>query len=107
MYQKMIRRACIPYQILIQAFVIKGFKTEMTRAAFEGEALKGFPSRSAEGHAPEAPTAGQRWCSAGLTFPAGNRLEALKGDRAGQHSIRVNDQFRICFIWKRKRAIGG
>lgn len=29
----------------------------------------------------------------------GNRLEALKGDRAGQHSIRVNDQFRVCFVW--------
>jgi proteic killer suppression protein len=32
--------------------------------------------------------------------PLGNRLEALKGDRAGQHSIRVNDQYRICFVWK-------
>lgn len=30
----------------------------------------------------------------------GNRLEALKGDRAGQHSIRVNDQWRVCFVWK-------
>lgn len=30
---------------------------------------------------------------------SGNRLEALKGDRAGQHSIRVNDQFRVCFRW--------
>ena len=29
----------------------------------------------------------------------GNRLEALRGDRAGQHSIRVNDQFRLCFVW--------
>jgi toxin HigB-1 len=29
----------------------------------------------------------------------GNRLEALKGDRAGQHSIRINDQFRLCFRW--------
>lgn len=29
----------------------------------------------------------------------GNRLEALKGDRAGQHSIRINDQWRICFVW--------
>jgi proteic killer suppression protein len=28
-----------------------------------------------------------------------NRLEALRGDRAGQHSIRVNDQFRLCFVW--------
>lgn len=34
-----------------------------------------------------------------LRVPPGNRLELLKGDRAGQHSIRVNDQFRICFRW--------
>lgn len=34
-----------------------------------------------------------------LRLPPGNRLEALKGDRAGQHSIRINDQWRICFIW--------
>ncbi|WP_423226125.1 type II toxin-antitoxin system RelE/ParE family toxin [Candidatus Amarolinea aalborgensis] len=34
-----------------------------------------------------------------LRVPPGNRLEALKGDRAGQHSIRVNDQFRLCFRW--------
>lgn len=35
-----------------------------------------------------------------LRIPPGNRLEALKGDRAGQHSIRINDQWRICFVWK-------
>ena len=34
-----------------------------------------------------------------LRVPPGNRLEALKGDRAGQYSIRVNDQYRICFRW--------
>jgi len=34
-----------------------------------------------------------------LRVPSGNRLEALKGDRAGQHSIRINDQFRLCFRW--------
>ncbi len=34
-----------------------------------------------------------------LRVPPGNRLEALRGDRAGQHRIRVNDQFRICFRW--------
>lgn len=34
-----------------------------------------------------------------LRVPPGNRLEALKGDRVGQHSIRVNDQFRLCFVW--------
>jgi proteic killer suppression protein len=36
---------------------------------------------------------------ADLSTPPGNRLEALKGGRAGQHSIRVNDQFRVCFRW--------
>lgn len=34
-----------------------------------------------------------------LRVPPGNRLEALKGDRFGQHSIRINDQWRVCFIW--------
>ena len=34
-----------------------------------------------------------------LRVPPGNRLELLKGDRAGQHSIRINDQWRICFRW--------
>ena len=34
-----------------------------------------------------------------LGSPPGNRLEALKGDRAGQHSIRINEQWRICFRW--------
>jgi proteic killer suppression protein len=35
-----------------------------------------------------------------LRVPPGNRLEALRGHRAGQHSIRINDQWRICFAWK-------
>lgn len=39
-----------------------------------------------------------------LRAPRGNRLEALKGDRAGQHSIRINDQFRICFVWNGQDA---
>jgi proteic killer suppression protein len=34
-----------------------------------------------------------------LRVPPGNRLEALKGDRSGQYSVRVNDQFRVCFCW--------
>lgn len=34
-----------------------------------------------------------------LRVPPGNRLEALRGNRAGQHSIRINDQWRICFVW--------
>lgn len=35
-----------------------------------------------------------------LSVPPGNRLEKLKGSRAGQHSIRINDQWRICFVWR-------
>lgn len=37
-----------------------------------------------------------------LKIPPGNRLEALTADRAGQHSIRINDQYRICFVWTDK-----
>lgn len=35
-----------------------------------------------------------------LRVPPGNQLEALKGDRKGQHSLRINDQWRICFVWR-------
>lgn len=45
--------------------------------------------------------------AAGLDFlrvPPGNRLEMLQGDRAGQHSIRINDQWRICFTWSPGRV---
>ena len=39
-----------------------------------------------------------------LNIPPANRLEALKGTRAGQHSIRVNDQYRLCFVWDGEHA---
>ena len=39
-----------------------------------------------------------------LAAPPGNRLESLRGDRAGQHSIRINDQWRICFVWSEGNA---
>ena len=39
-----------------------------------------------------------------LRIPPSNRLEALKGDRKGQHSIRINDQYRICFLWQNNNA---
>ena len=35
-----------------------------------------------------------------LKVPLGNQLETLRGDRAGQHSVRVNDQYRVCFVWR-------
>jgi toxin HigB-1 len=39
-----------------------------------------------------------------LRVPPGNRLEALKGNRKGQHSIRINDQWRVCFVWTAEGA---
>lgn len=39
-----------------------------------------------------------------LKVPPANRLEALKNDRKGQHSIRINDQWRLCFVWKTSNA---
>jgi toxin HigB-1 len=39
-----------------------------------------------------------------LRVPPGNRLEALSGDRRGQHSIRINEQYRICFVWREDGA---
>lgn len=43
-------------------------------------------------------------CLEDLRVPLGNRLETLKGDRSGQHSIRINDQWRICFFWTKAGA---
>jgi len=39
-----------------------------------------------------------------LRIPPGNELEALKKERVGQHSIRINDQFRVCFVWTKEGA---
>jgi proteic killer suppression protein len=39
-----------------------------------------------------------------LKLPPGNQLEALRGNRAGQHSIQVNDQYRVCFVWREGNA---
>ena len=79
--------------------MIRSFKDDRPRAAFEGVASKGFPgdllvvTRRKLGYLNAAATLSD------LRAPPGNRLEALKGNRQGQHSIRVNDQWRICFVW--------
>ncbi|WP_420969782.1 type II toxin-antitoxin system RelE/ParE family toxin [Bradyrhizobium sp. B120] len=79
--------------------MIKSFKDELTEAGFNGKAKNGFPADLLK----VAPRKLQYLNAAvnldDLLAPSGNRLEALKGDRKGQHSIRVNDQFRICFTW--------
>jgi toxin HigB-1 len=79
--------------------MIKSFKNAETEAAFEGEARKGFPAGLLKITRRKLQMIAAASVLIDLKVPPGNRLEALKGDRKGQHSIRVNDQFRICFIW--------
>ena len=79
--------------------MIKSFKDRLTEAVYQGESPKGFPAslvktaRRKLGYLDAAVDLND------LRSRPGNRLEALSGDRDGQHSIRVSDQFRVCFIW--------
>ena len=79
--------------------MIKSFKNDLARAAFEGEATKVFPADLLKVARRKLQYLNAAISLQDLRSPPGNRLEALKGDRDGQHSIRVNDQFRICFVW--------
>jgi proteic killer suppression protein len=79
--------------------MIRSFKDDLTRAAFDGEALKGFPAFLLKVTRRKLNYLDAAVSLQDLRAPPGNALEALKGERAGQHSIRVNDQFRICFVW--------
>ncbi len=79
--------------------MIKSFRDKTTEAVFDGESPKGFPADLVK-----AARRKLRYLNAtdglgDLRSPPGNRLEALTGDRKGQYSIRINDQFRACFVW--------
>jgi proteic killer suppression protein len=77
-------------------------RDKTTEAVFNGERPKGFPADLVK-----VARRNLRYFNAAgdlrdLASPPGNRLEALTGDRKGQHSIRINDQFRVCFVWTRQ-----
>jgi len=78
--------------------VIGSFKCAATQALSKGEPVRRFANIAAVARRKLR----QLEIAARLNdlrVPPGNRLEALKGDRLGQHSIRVNDRFRVCFRW--------
>ncbi|MCI9628935.1 MAG: excinuclease ABC subunit A [Eggerthellaceae bacterium] len=78
--------------------MILSFKDKNTRKLADGIRVKEFISieRVALRKLRQLQIAG---CLEDLNVPPGNKLEALKGNRKGQYSIRINDQYRICFTW--------
>jgi proteic killer suppression protein len=79
--------------------MIKSFKSKVEEAVFDGKCPKGFPADLFKAARRKLRMVHAAAKLDDLRCPPGNRLEALSGDRAGQHSIRINDQFRICFRW--------
>lgn len=78
--------------------MIHGFKNKETAAVFERRFIRRFSGIEHQAHM-RLQRLDAAETLADLQAIPGNRLEALKGDREGQHSIRVNDQWRICFCW--------
>lgn len=79
--------------------MIKAFRCRQTQKLFEGRRVHKFINiESAARRKLEILEAAQQL--ADLRSPPGNRLEQLKGKRNGQYSIRINDQYRICFSWR-------
>ena len=79
--------------------MIQGWKTKEAKAVFEGRSPKGFPADLLKAARRRLSRLNAARIVEDLKVPPGNRLHALTGNRDGQWSISVNDQFRICFIW--------
>ena len=79
--------------------MITSFKCKKTKQVFDGKMPKGFPQPLVRRAIVKLDQLNSATILDDLRIPLSNRLEALSGDRQGQYSIRINDQFRICFIW--------
>lgn len=79
--------------------MIRSFRDPETAIIWRGEASRKLPRDIQQVALRKLRMMNQARRLTDLRIPPGNRLEALKGGRAGQHSIRINDQWRICFVW--------
>jgi toxin HigB-1 len=84
--------------------VIRSFRNRKTERLFSGIVPRSLPADIAERAVRKLFLIDTVTRLEDLRVPPGNRLEALKGDRSGQHSIRVNDQWRVCFVWREGSA---
>ncbi len=84
--------------------MIKTFKCKETEKLFNDLDVKRFRSISKTARI-KLEVLNATVSLSSLRVPPGNRLEQLKGNRKGQHSIRINNQWRICFVWKEESAI--
>ena len=79
--------------------MIQGTKGKLADGALRGKFGKGFPTTLVKRTRAMLAALDAAVLLEDLRFPPGNHLEELKGDRKGQHSIRINRQWRICFAW--------
>lgn len=79
--------------------MIGSFADKRTAAIFAGLAVRGLPHQIQRRVRAKLLMIDAATTLGDLRAPPGNRLKALRGDRNGQHSVRVNDQWRICFRW--------
>jgi proteic killer suppression protein len=84
--------------------MIRSFKCKETERLFNREMVKTIPATVQKTALRKLWMLDAAASLQDLQSPPGNRLEALKGDRHGQYSIRINDRFRICFIWQKTDA---
>jgi proteic killer suppression protein len=80
--------------------VIRSFADKRTAAIWLDRMPKGFPNDLAKVARRKLRMLGSATRLEDLRSPPGNRLETLMGDRTGQYSIRINDQWRLCFVWR-------
>ena len=80
--------------------MIRSFADKRTKAVFENVPVKGLGQDVRRAARKKLLMLDRARSMGDLRVPPGNRLEALRGVRAGQHSTRVNGQWRICFVWR-------